>query len=170
MKNSFLILGALLLTQTTFAAERILLNDSKILAAEVSTNTVRCTAIGYSMPELKINLRGLDGWTLFDHSNLRQGDLAGEPCMTAGMCDQFGDGQGFKIDDLIKGQPGTETIKVERKVIETKEIQKQSLNEGSGNVCVRSVREELHTVVRGIEFNHSRGGLREVFPVKACQH
>lgn len=170
MKNTLLVIGALLLTQSTFAAERILLNDSKVLTAEVSTNTVRCTAIGYSMPELKINLHGLDGWTILDHSNLRQGDLLGEPCMTAGLCDQFGDGQGFKIDDLIKGQPGNETVTVARKLIEVKQIQPKSPNEGGGDVCVRSLREELHTVVRGIEFNHVRTGLMETFPVKACQH
>ena len=168
MRNQIIILGALLLTQVTFAAERVLLKDSKTITTEVSTSTVRCSAFGYGMAELKINLHGIDGWTLFDHSNLRVGDVSGEPCMTAGACRDAEPETGFSIDDLIKGRPGLETVTVDRQVVEVKQVLKQSADQG-GDVCMRSLREELHTVIRGITFNHQRAGENQKFPLKACQ-
>lgn len=169
MKNMVFVLVGLVLGQASFGAERVLLADSKTITTEVSNATVRCSAFGYGMSELKINLHGLDGWTLFDHSNLRVGDVSGEPCMTAGACRDFGSDSGFSIDDLVKGKPGLETITVDRRVIEVKQVLKQAPELG-GDICVRSLREELHTVIRGVVFNHQRAGESQNFPLKACQH
>lgn len=145
--------------------ERVLLRDSKTFATEVSQGTVRCTDIGYGAEELKINLAGLDGWTLFDHTNSHVGEF-GEPCMTAGRCKAPWNKEGFTIDDVIQNRPGTEVITVQREVLEIKIVKVDS----QGNqVCERSLQENLKTVVRGIEFRHIRGGAEQDFPIEVCQ-
>jgi hypothetical protein len=137
------------------------------MPAEISTTTVRCTEIGYGAQELKINLAGLDGWTLFDHTNAHVGEF-GDPCMTAGRCKapwSGSDDNGFTIDDLIQNRPGTEIIKVDREVIEVKMV----INRNGERVCERSLREHLSTTVRGIAFGHIRWGAQQDFPIEVCQ-
>lgn len=158
------LLGSL----NTFAkdSERVILADSKTFVTEVSVSTVRCSHIGYGSAELKINLAGLDGWTIFDHSNAQVGEF-GEPCMTAGMCKRTPTAKnGFTIDDLIQNNPGNEVITVQRQLIESK----QETKDGEGNeICQRSLVENLSTTVRGIKFAHTRYGAHEIFPIEACR-
>ena len=163
-----LLLGSLILIGFGAQAknsERVLLSDSKTFTTEVSTTTVRCSEKGYGRQELKISLSGLDGWTLFDHSNANVGDIV-EPCMTAGMCKASPTGPGFSIDDLVQNKPGIETVTVARKVTEVKI---ESKDENNQDICVRSLREDLVTSVRGIAFHHSRGGFDQNFPISVCQ-
>lgn len=170
MKN-LLILGVLV-TMNVFGAERVLISDSKITDVELNTDTVRCSAKGYGLAELKVNIKGLDGWTLFNHSNIKAGDLAGQPCMTAGACRGFGNDNGLSIDDILNGSVRTEKIKVNRQIIEVKNIGK---DENGTDVCFRHIEERLQTSVsRGsangsIKFSHLRSGLDETFPLAVCQ-
>jgi hypothetical protein len=162
MKN-LLLVSILTLTSLNLWAkdsERVILTDAKTFATEVSNTTVRCSDIGYGNLQLKINLPGLDGWTLFDHSNANLGDIL-EPCMTAGRCSQ-----GHNIDDLVKNNPGLETVTVVRKIVEVKMEAKDANN---GDVCRRLLREELQTTVRGFEFHHTRTGLDQDFPIEVCR-
>lgn len=169
MKNAILVSLMMILTVKGFAEEqqrRVILQDSKTMQAEVSTNTVRCTHIGYGSAELKINLAGLDGWTLFDHTNSHVGEF-GEPCMTAGRCKVAGTSRpGFTIDSLIQNNPGVEAINVKRVVTEVKQIMKDINNV---DVCERHLEERLDTVIRGIPFKHTRTGANQTFPLEACQ-
>jgi hypothetical protein len=145
--------------------ERVILKDSKTFPAEVSVNTVRCTEVGYGAKELKINLAGLDGWTLFDHTNSHVGEF-GEPCMTAGQCKAPWNKEGFTIDDLIQNRPGTEIITVQREVLEIKQV----IQDQQGNLgCERSLQENLVTSVRGITFRHTRWGAEQNFPIEVCR-
>jgi hypothetical protein len=145
--------------------ERVILQDSKTFSTEVSVNTVRCSEVGYGAQELKINLAGLDGWTLFDHSNA-QADEFGEPCMTAGRCKATWNKDGFTIEDLIQNRPGTEVITVQREVIEIKQV----TQDHQGHLaCERSLQENLVTSVRDITFRHTRWGAEQSFPVEVCQ-
>jgi len=164
-----LLLGALVtITSNVWAAdsERVLLRDAKTFSAEVSTATVRCSEIGYGAKELKINLAGLDGWTLFDHTNSNFGDI-GDPCMTAGRCKApWGGSGGFTIDDLIQNNPGVEAVTVVRSVTELKF---ETRDENNQEVCQRSLREDLQTTIRGINFSHSRHGLDQNFPIEVCR-
>ena len=63
--KKLLILSAFLSLQS-FAAERILISDSKITNVEINDKNIRCSAKGYGIAELKISIQGLDGWTIFN--------------------------------------------------------------------------------------------------------
>ncbi|MEQ1721984.1 MAG: hypothetical protein ABL930_02330 [Pseudobdellovibrio sp.] len=139
--------------------------DSKTFVTEVSLTTVRCSQIGYGFPELKINLSGLDGWTVFDHTNSHVGEF-GEPCMTAGVCKRGTAGRGFSINDLIQDNPGNEVVTVQRQLIERKY---ESKDQDNVEVCIRSLTENLSSSVRGIKFQHSRSGAEQTFAIEACR-
>lgn len=148
---------------------RVILKDNKTLDTQVSTETVRCSEIGYGAKLLKINIAALDGWTLFDHSNNQFGEF-GEPCMSAGQCKAVWNPDGLTVESLVQNNPGLETITIEREVIESKHIgQVHNGNGGETEACIRQVTENLKTTVRGIDFTHSRTGAVEQFDVKVCQ-
>jgi hypothetical protein len=163
----------LLLTMTvlsslnTFAkdTERVILADSKTFLTEVSLATVRCSHFGYGLRQLKINLSGLDGWTVFDHTNSHVGEF-GEPCMTAGLCKPEFAGNGFSLNDLIQNKPGHEVISVQRQLIERKY---ESKDQNNVDVCIRILTENLATSIRGIKFKHSRSGAVQTFAIEACR-
>jgi hypothetical protein len=170
MKKHLLLL---LISTNVMATERVLISDSKITDVELSNTSVRCSAIGYRMPELKINIKGLDGWTIFDHSNIKAGDFQGQPCMTAGFCKYSEeDKTGFSIDDILSGGIRTERLKIHRKIVEVKNVDK---DQKGNDICKRHIEERLQTTVnRGdgsgkITFNHFRWGINETFPLSACQ-
>ncbi len=166
MKNLLLVI-TVLGSLNTWAkdSQRVILSDSKTFENIVSEETVRCSEVGYGVKELKINLAALDGWTLFDHSNAQVGEF-GEPCMTAGRCQGPGAPSGLKLEDLIKGNPGKEIVKVDREVIEWK-TEAQHFN--GTESCNRSLTENLTTTIRGIKFRHSRSSQTESFPIEACR-
>jgi hypothetical protein len=168
MKSIMFLLSVL--GSSVFAAEgsRTILKDSKTVETMVSTETVRCSQIGYGSELLKINIAALDGWTLFDHSNSQFGEF-GQPCMSAGRCKAPWNPNGLTVDSLVQSKPGLEKVTIEREVIETKH--KGQISDGNGGeteVCVRQLVENLKTNVRGIEFVHSRSGAREEFPIEVC--
>lgn len=146
-------------------SQRVILKDSKTFETEVSTQTVRCSELGYGARELKINLAGLDGWTLFDHTNSHVGEF-GEPCMTAGRCKRTPTSGGFDLNDLIQNNPGKEVVTVQRQVIENKTETKDQDNQ---DVCERSLTENLTTTIRGIKFHHTRMGATQNFPIEVCR-
>ncbi len=168
--KKIIILG-MFLAMNAYGAERVLLSDFKDAAVTLNESSVRCSAFGYGMAELKVNIKALDGWTLFDHSNVRQGDFRGQPCMTAGACRPFGD-PGFSVEDILGTSSRTENIRVFRKIVEVKN---RSKNEAGNDICLRHIEERLLTQVnRGdfkgkIQFNHVRSGIEEVFPISICQ-
>lgn len=164
MKSAFLFLS-LAFSLNTIAGERIILEDSKAMIAKVDRKHVRCSARGYGLAELKINLEGLDGWTLFDHTNDNFGDRTGLPCMTAGACKNGSWDDGISIDDIIQGNERSENIVVNRKVTEIRELSK----ENGEDVCIRLLRENIDTQVGGIPFTHVRVGAQETFPARACR-
>lgn len=143
-------------------SERIILSDSKTFATEISQATVRCSNLGYGAGFLKINLAGLDGWTLFDHTNSHVGEF-GEPCMAAGRCMEW---DPKPILDFIDNRPATETVTVHRQVIE---IKREIKDQNGQDVCERSLREDLSSVIRGTQFLHSRHGAQQDFPIEVCR-
>lgn len=169
MKKNLLVAALLTMTSYSWAGvlERVILQDAKTSTAEVSVATVRCSAIGYGGEELKINLAGLDGWTLFDHSNSGFGDINGEPCMTAGLCKTPWGGDGFSVEDVIQNNPATEMVTVLRTV---KEVKVETRDQHNREVCQRSLHEELQTTIRGIRFHHLRSGFDQNFPVEVCRN
>lgn len=151
------LISALLVTTNVWAdGTRTILKDSKVLTAEINEETVLCSAKGYGMEELKINIKALDGWTILDHTNSRFGDLTGLPCMTAGACSYLGRNNGFKIEDIIKNNPRDEKVIVNRELIESRQMVTAEAGSENKLVCQRSLTEKLNTVVAGIKFSHIR--------------
>ena len=174
MKKLLFISATALLTLNLMAAERILISDSKITDVTMNRTSIRCSQLGYGLAELKINIPALDGWTIFDHSNINAGDFQGEPCMTAGACKRNAKLPGFSIEDIlgVPEQERTERIKVNRKIVEVKDLGK---DENGNDICNRHIEERLATDVgRGdgngrIQFTHVRFGLEQTFPASVCQ-
>ena len=159
---------SLLFNINAWAQDRVLLNDQKWMNADVNATTVLCSARGYGLSELKINIKALDGWTLLDHTNLRFGSESRLPCMTAGACKSpiSGNTTGMSIDDLIKNNPRVEKILVKRQVIENRNIS----NRDNETFCARSLTEKLETVISGIPFHHQRTIYTgEELPTSECQ-
>lgn len=165
LMKKFLIL-AVLMTGNVWAGSRVILKDSKEFEVEVNNKTVLCSAKGYGLAELKINIKALDGWTILDHSNLRFGDRSGLPCMTAGACKAPWDESGFEIEDVIQANPRVEKIIVNRELTETRTLE----TDDQGSRCIRFLTESLDTVVGGISFKHVRDtSTTEPLPAKACK-
>lgn len=160
-----ILILAVLMTGNVWAGERVILRDSKTMEVTVSNETVLCSALGYGLEELKINIEALDGWTILDHSNIRFGDTRGLPCMTAGHCKRFSRTGGLTVDQVVQNNPRVETIVVNRILTETRE---ESVNVDGEKVCFRGLREDLSTVVGGLPFLHSRFGASEELPANAC--
>lgn len=159
MKN--LLVLAVFLSGAVVAGERVIVQDQKVTDAEVNNQTVRCSAKGYGVEELKINIKGLNGWTMLDHSNRKFGD-SGEPCMTAGMCSSSWM-DGLKVEDVLQNNPRTEKITVLRTLTERRYISSLDSND-----CLRSFKEDLKTKVGGVEFNHTRVSREDDLPAEAC--
>ena len=143
---------------------RLLLKDSKVLSVELNDETVRCSAFGYGQSELKVNIKGLDGWTLLDHSNIRFGDANPLPCMTAGVCGQ--EDNDLSVEKILHGNPRTEKVTVNREVSEVKFV---TTGTAAGpKACQRQLVETLETVVGGVPFKHSRSIMAELLPLASC--
>ncbi len=160
-----LLILAVMMSANVFAGERVILNDSKKMDAVVNEETVLCSALGYGLEELKINIAGLDGWTILDHSNIKFGDTRALPCMTAGHCKRRANGPGLSVDSVLQSNPRVEGIVVNRVLVE---VRNEGTNEFDEKVCYRTLREELKTIVGGVPFFHVRMSPSEEFPLNAC--
>lgn len=162
--KKLLIATTLLTSLNIFASERTLLTDQKELMAQINDKTLICSASGYGASELKINIKGLDGWTILDHSNFRFGDPTGNPCMTAGVCNYF-DPHGFDLAEILRNAPKEEKIIVKRIISEKKEEVESQTNV---KVCRRTIIENLETTVMKINFHHTRSFFED-FNIKLCK-
>lgn len=164
--QKFIMIFLSLLTLTVHAGERVILSDEIKVVAEINSDTVFCSEIGYGAKELKINIKDLDGKTILDHSNFRFGDPSRLPCMTAGFCKgSFGD-EGLTVEDVLQDKPGQEKVVVKRQVIET--LYKAFDNVNQEYFCQREITEKLTTVIRGVSFHHQRNLSAEKFPLEKC--
>jgi hypothetical protein len=165
VKMKKLLVLVVLICGNVMAGERVILKDSKAIDQEVNEETVICSAIGYGQAEVKISIKELDGWTIFDHSNASFGDGKGLPCMTAGICKKPWTKVGFSIEDVIQNNERVEKIVVDRELVETRILVR---DENQFRSCQRTLTENLRTVVGGIPFTHSREGAEQSLPESAC--
>jgi len=111
------------------------------IEVKVDETTVRCSALGYSRPELKVDVPALDWAATFQHRNFGEG----QPCMTAGRCTRE-----RSPELILAGGNGVEKVLLE--VVHTEEAY---LDE-SNNTCYRSLVETLTMTLRGQTFTHRR--------------
>jgi hypothetical protein len=120
----------------------------------ISAETVRCSAVGYSMPELKIDVPALDFAATFQHRNFGEG----QPCMTAGLCRKVG---GPEV--ILAG--GEETIETLLTVVH----QEVAWVDDVHNTCHRQIEEVLEMDVRGHTFKHVRQAPLVQVDAKLCR-
>ncbi len=107
----------------------------------VTNDSVRCSAIGYGLPELKIDVPALDWAAKFQHRNLGEG----QPCMTAGRCTSF---RGPEL--VLQDRPGVEAVDLT--VIHSEE----GVIDRERDTCHRRLVEEVEMTLRGTRFTHTR--------------
>lgn len=163
MKNLILIAG-LVLSSTVFSSETketVLSEVTSEVEVELNKDTVKCSQAGYSLPFLKILIPELGNLTIFDHRNFGEG----APCVAAGQCSfQFPgtpntDPFGSNPDDIIDILKPTETIQI--KVTHTR----VEFVDDAKEKCTITLREDVLTNVRGVDFRHMRSqsiGQRQV--------
>jgi hypothetical protein len=162
MKN--LLVLAILVSANVMAGDRVILSDSKEMSVEINESNVFCSGIGYGVnEELKVNIPGLDGWTILDHTNVRFGDNRNLPCMTAGFCKSSMRPDGISIDAILQNNPRVEKILVHRQVIENRTFNTDD------QVCYKTLIEKLDTKINGIAFSHKRSINAERLPEVACK-
>lgn len=126
---------------------RILRDVTTPVVVALNSETVFCTARGYSEVVLKISVPDLDWLAYFDHR------VEGEnlPCMTAGVCTEE-----LTPESLIN--PAEPLARMDVRVVLTEHI----VLDHEGQTCVRSLDEVVTGTLRGQEFTHYRAG--EVAP------
>lgn len=130
---------------------------------ELTQETVRCSALGYGLAELKISVPALDYISFFNHSNIGEA----QPCMTAGACrlDFPGQepGEGLDPSDILDPNNPTEETVIHQLLVEN-----YTLNHDT-QTCTRSLKEEVTAEVRGLTFHHVRFGILGEYPFALCQ-
>jgi len=124
------------------------------IPVKMSQDTIRCSAVGYGMPELKIDVPALDYAASFQHRNFGEG----QPCMTAGRCDEVG---GPEV--ILSG--GEEEITTELTVIH----QEVAWLDEVRNTCFRQIEEHLEMNVRGHIFTHKRAATLNEISADLCK-
>ncbi|MCO4794867.1 MAG: hypothetical protein KC493_14200 [Bacteriovoracaceae bacterium] len=147
-----LILLALLFTQTALGQDRFETKEKLIttnlaqVEIELNEQTVLCSAADYGASFLKVLIPALADLTIMDHQNTG----AGAPCVAAGMCEFFpGDG-GFKPTDILDGNNSTELVDIEVSLTRVFHLDHEE------KTCRVSLKENVKTTIRGIEFLHQR--------------
>lgn len=124
------------------------------IEVKVDETTVRCSALGYSRPELKVDVPALDWAATFQHRNFGEG----QPCMTAGRCTNE-----RSPELILAGGAGVDKAQLE--VVHTEEAY---LDE-SNNTCYRSLVETVTMQLRGQTFTHRRSGVLSEVSADLCK-
>ena len=115
--------------------------------------TVRCSALGYGVSELKVSVPDLAWLAHFEH---RSGG-EGLPCMTAGTCTDE-----LTPNVFLDSSSGLVTVGL--RVILTEHLAIDAV----AHTCARGIEEEVKSTVLGHDFSHSRSGDYEAVSYELC--
>ena len=140
-----------------FAQEysRQIKNEVVNISVNVADDSVRCSIIGYSSFELKIDVPALDHVATFNHRSLGEG----KPCMTSIKCRL--DSESREVADLLAGGVGPREVPLT--VIHTERA------EIDGENCWRWTEEKLQMEVNGMNFHHQRKGFHVKSTAESCK-
>jgi hypothetical protein len=151
LKKVLLIAAATMSFTSVYAQDqlsfsRVSLVDQTTTKIHLNRETVRCSALGYGLEELKISVPILKRFAAFDHAN--EGEAL--PCMTAGLCDGgFGWPEGgWTVSGFLEQVEPIEEATIQRELKEHFHVNFVH------NTCVRNLTETLQTVIKGVTFNH----------------
>lgn len=118
---------------------RVLRDSTTIVALNLNTTTVFCTARGYGTVQLKVSVPDLAWLAHFDHRVVGET----EPCMTAGVCnEQNGPSRIISSTERLAVVP-VRVILTENLVIDEE-----------AKTCTSRLSEEVKSNVRGVDFQH----------------
>ena len=140
--------------QTHATRERVLQDYTQTIDVTLTPENVRCSAVGYSVPELKLSVPELKYITVFDHSNIGES----QPCITAGRCAP--DNQ--PSDLLGAGLPIYERVPVRVVLVENMRL------DFAKGTCSRTLEERVSATIRGKAFTHLRAADMGVGPISRC--
>lgn len=154
----FLAFSLLTLTSVSSFAQtelsRVVSRHTQTINVKVDATTVRCSALGYSRPELKVDVPALDWSATFNHRTFGEG----EPCMTSIECRTYEEPK-----ELLAA--GTGDISAPLTVVHT---EKAWINETEGT-CSRWLQEDLEMTLNGVVFTHQRTGNLGEISAEACK-
>ncbi len=128
-------------------------NTTEIIV-KVDASSVRCSNLGYSRPELKVDVPALDWAATFNHRTFGEG----QPCMTSIECKTY-----LEPAELIAA--GTGDISAPLTVVHT---ERAWINEAEGT-CSRWLQEDLEMTLNGVVFRHQRTGNLGDTTAQACK-
>lgn len=139
-----LIAAAVLLFPLVVNAETVdkeVSRQTTDITVALHPSSVRCSALGYGSPELKVDVPDLDWAAVFNHRQLGEG----EPCMAAGACTSTN-----TPGRVLAGGEGDVPAQVLVVHTEVGTIDKVHAT------CTRELVEELTMQLRGLTFTHRK--------------
>jgi hypothetical protein len=133
--------------------ERVLRDGTTPSVVLLTAETVRCSALGYGRPELKVSVPDLKHLAVLDHAN--EGEAA--PCVTAGACRAGNDPESILDPASTEATTELRVTLVERYVLD--HVRK---------TCHRTLSERVQASIRGKEFRHLKGADLGALPYEAC--
>ena len=124
------------------------------IVVKVDASSVRCSNLGYSRPELKVDVPALDWAATFNHRTFGEG----QPCMTSIECKTYEEPK-----ELLAAGAGDMSAPLT--VVHT---EKAWINEAEGT-CSRWLQEDLEMTLNGVVFNHQRTGNLGETSTEACK-
>lgn len=133
--------------------ERVLRDTTTKIALALNTDTVFCSALGYSVSFLKVSVPDLDWLAHFDH----RVEAAGLPCAAAGACSETVTPEG-----LLAGNPALSVVPV--RVVLTEKLTLDT----SARTCSRQLVEKVTIQLADRVLRHSAEGDIELWPYEKC--
>ena len=150
---ALLTLASVSVSAQTELSREVSRNTTEIVV-KVDASSVRCSSLGYSRPELKVDVPALDWAATFNHRTFGEG----QPCMTSIECKTRQEAQDFVAF-------GTGDISAPLLVVHT---EKAWINEAEGT-CSRWLQEDLEMTLNGVVFRHQRTGNLGDTTAQACK-
>ncbi len=124
------------------------------IVVKVDATSVRCSSLGYSRPELKVDVPALDWAATFNHRTFGEG----QPCMTSIECKTY-----LEPAEFIT--TGAGDVSAPLTIVHT---EKGWINEQTG-ICSRWLQEDLEMTLNGVVFRHQRTGNLGDISAEACK-
>jgi len=154
------ILAIALMTLTSVSVyaqselSRVVSRNTQEIIVKVDATSVRCSSLGYTRPELKVDVPALDWAATFNHRTFGEG----QPCMTSIECTTY-----LEPAEFIA--TGAGDVSAPLTIVHT---EKAWVNEETG-VCSRWLQEDLEMTLNGVVFRHQRTGNLGEVSAEACK-
>ncbi|MEZ4815930.1 MAG: hypothetical protein R3A80_12135 [Bdellovibrionota bacterium] len=148
----FLVITGAASNAASYTVERVLKDETTMVALALNETNVFCTPLGYGTVQLKINVPELDHLAHFDH----RVENEGFPCITGGVCSNENSPTSILHGEKLVAVPIrvilSETLTLD---YETK-------------TCTRTLSEKVKSHIKNRDFGHFRSGEPVAQPYESC--